>query len=173
MCTLVYYRLRKPLRRPAGIRSLTIRNTYQPEASARPPHVCVRALSRLAHENPMFSNLFDPQSRHSLFALPEKIVQALRPPRLIIRPRAWIMEATEHDCPDGSRAEGGSRGLQSNAADKSLYFPTFVQKHCSIELSFFSRAARRPPDVRAVVVAGRPTAPCHDPNSPQNRASLS
>ncbi len=50
----------------------------------------------------------------------------------------------QRDCPNGSRAQGGGREhLPFNTRAKSLRFPAFPPKHCSIDLRFFrARPAR-------------------------------
>jgi len=49
-------------------------------------------------------------------------------------PRATRMEATEHDCPNGSRAEGGSRSIAVQCSRQNPTFYGLPSQHCSIDL---------------------------------------
>jgi len=83
----------------------------------------------------MFSSLFAPQSRHSFFALHEKSFMT-----------RILDDALLRVCMEQS---------WNNVRAKSLHFPTFARKHCSIDLRFsFARGAPSKKSCKARVTVG-------------------
>jgi hypothetical protein len=73
----------------------------------------------------MFCRIWKRQSRHSLFALDEKqFAREVFPAtatKLARVDHGTVVEATEDDCPNGSRPQGGR-----DQCAKSLRFPAFA-----------------------------------------------